>query len=428
MKRRAWAVLERVHTRLFGHPPGEKTRQFLQDIIAVYGGTLIAGGFGLIGFLLTARLLGPEEYGKFNLIIATAGFLIIPMIWGHTTAAAKYMPAAKKPDQIIASVTTLVLGSILIFGALAYALAPSIAAIIGFDAALIRMATLYAAILAAYYLAEALLRGLMRMDIVGIGRAVLSIASLAVTLALLFSAGNHRASTPIIAGILGNAVFVCLALPWIRLRINSMTWESLRRILHYGLFTAISFITGTVMAYTDRVMLNAFRGVTEVGIFGAYQLPTLFVSEKLLAPFILVFFSTAAAYRHKRALCKKMTIVLPLAAAAIFALTAISVTAGFAFLGAAYPFSLLTAMVFCATAATYFAASARMWFIASTGIAGVRWSCLAGIIGMAVNIGGNYLLIPLLGVLGAALSTFGAAAALIAISIPALRRTIGGED
>jgi len=416
-----WNTFENLYVRIMKEKPGKRTREFLKNLMFVYGGTAIAGIFGLISMLVVARVIGPSEYGKFNVMLAVAGFMIVPMIWGFTTAAAKYLSSAKQKAKWMSTTIALVVSGIIIFAIVYHFFSSGLASLFKTDEILLRIAILFAIILSLYYLAEALLRGLFAMSRLGFARALAAAFSLSITLILLFVLKRTGFQVPVLAGMAGFIVFILIALPRLKFSFKDVSKKYAKQLTIYGSFIAIGFVSGTALGFVDRLMINHFMSIDQVGIYSAYQIATVFLAEKLLAPFVLVFFSTAAAYKHKAVLWEKLRRISSWCFMAILGVTIAAVTVSFWILGEQYQLVSAYVGVFCVVAALQFVTSMRWWFIAATGTKGVKWASIAGVTAAIVNIIANYVLIQKYGLIGSAIALALAVLVLFVLSFKAIQ-------
>jgi O-antigen/teichoic acid export membrane protein len=83
-------LTNKVHQIIFHAPISTEVEKLIQIISHLSIGTFVSILFILPYNILSIRILGPEEYGKFILIQSVAMFISIPMAWGYNTALIKY--------------------------------------------------------------------------------------------------------------------------------------------------------------------------------------------------------------------------------------------------------------------------------------------------------------------------------------------------
>jgi O-antigen/teichoic acid export membrane protein len=93
-------------------------KHFISNIGYVGLGIIISTFFSFLFNILSGRIFGPGEYGKFALIQSTAMFLQIPMIFGIPTAMVKYTSEKDDIDRqktVISTSYILVIICVLFF-------------------------------------------------------------------------------------------------------------------------------------------------------------------------------------------------------------------------------------------------------------------------------------------------------------------------
>src|SRR3989344_442406 len=115
MVKQFWSFFHKLYFHLFKQKVGKASKTFAKNIFLVYFGTAIAGFLGLMNLLIVAYFIGPEQYGKFNLVLATSGFLVIPMVFGYAVSSAKYLPVSMRRKSILSTIIFLFYKHICLF-------------------------------------------------------------------------------------------------------------------------------------------------------------------------------------------------------------------------------------------------------------------------------------------------------------------------
>ena len=91
LKQRLFQIAEIIHLRVFGHAMSDEMRKFLGNLSWSFFGGIIAAGIMFAVNILAGRWLGPEEYGKYHIVLALGQVFVIPMLMGMNTSAAYHI-------------------------------------------------------------------------------------------------------------------------------------------------------------------------------------------------------------------------------------------------------------------------------------------------------------------------------------------------
>ena len=84
-------IAEILHLRIFGHEMGEEMRTFLGHLSWSFLGIFFSSAILFFGSVLIGRFLGPNEFGKYNLVLAISNVAIVFMFFGFDTTAVKFI-------------------------------------------------------------------------------------------------------------------------------------------------------------------------------------------------------------------------------------------------------------------------------------------------------------------------------------------------
>ena len=147
-------IVKYFYILIFQQAPGNLAENIIKKIAWAISGSLIAAVFIFIFNVLAIRYLGPVEYGKWNLIVSFAQFIMIPMLWGMGTATLRQLGADKKDSTksiVGTSFITLIVLS-LIFGLFFFLIKNNVVSWLSIPSQLYQYAIGYAFILAFFTL------------------------------------------------------------------------------------------------------------------------------------------------------------------------------------------------------------------------------------------------------------------------------------
>jgi len=396
------------YQRIFHEEMGSRLKNFLENLSYVVGGTVIAILLSSTFNILAGRVLGREEYGKFTLVCAIAVFLYIPILFGLHTAMVKY--GAEKEDfqrqsKIISTTYILVFFLIIISIFFYFLFFSQLSKIFSVSPEIFSLSIIFAVLFAFYTLTTETIRGLNQMKIFAILKSVYGAILLAVFLFFIcnkflsFKSGVF--SMYFAYGIAGGVLLVFFLRKYFKFNFDR-TWAN--KLMRYSFWAAIGGVSFSIYTDIDKILINKYLTISDVGIYKAYYFASIDVAVLLFGIFNTVFFPTASRYENKEVLFKKINKFLP-----YFIVMGIP----FIFLcefvilklyGKEYPFNPLWAILLGIASMCIWIDGIYGWTLSSVGKEGVRIVSLAAVILALLNIVLNIKLIPLVGILGAIIS------------------------
>jgi O-antigen/teichoic acid export membrane protein len=187
---------------------------------------------------------------------------------------------------------------------------------------------------------------------------------------------------------------------YIKLRFER-SWA--KKIVHYSLLALPGGVAATFMG-VDRILINKFTTTADVGIYNAYFLPSITVAVLLWMVINAAFFPYASKSDDKLAILRRVNKAMPYLAAALAPSVLLLEWIVFFLYGRQYPFSWEIALFFAIAATMGFFYQALSWLMSSEGTRGAKVNTLSSVITLIVLVGFDVVLIPLIGILGAAIT------------------------
>jgi O-antigen/teichoic acid export membrane protein len=376
---------------------------FLKNLGGVSGALIINRLLGLVTLGYVARVLGPENYGVLGFstsVTAYAGILLMPgmMIWGTRAVARDHATAGQ--TLVIVNITRILLSLI------AY-IVLSFFAFYFVENTLERMAILVAglALFQASLSVDWVLNGLELMRIpagLGVMNGLIYIAALFTLIHSPDDILTLLLITPTI-GVIQTGVSFAILLKKVKLGMPTRQEyrQALRASLPLGLMAALVII----LHYANNLMVRAFLGVTTLGIFlAAYRL----LEIGTMVPGVL-----ANVFLPRLARFVKQNPEAAVREAKLFAqahMMAAFFIASFLFIEASAIVNIIYGIQYSETILPLrFMAIALIFNFAIAGYTNCLISfgqdkvmIMVVVVSSVVSVGGGLLLIPRLGILGAA--------------------------
>lgn len=387
----------------------EKMSSTAQKLFVGTSYTAVGMLFGaLLTFIFTilgARILGPENFGNYSLVTSVSAIIGFSMAFS-LTATLKYASGALEDSvraRIISTasiqVTLFVIASVIIYVLFSTPLSQAF----GISAALFLFGVVYAVSLTFFVLTMNALRVLFRMRAYALLNAIQSI--IVVGAFLLFVSANLRSwEYAAYAVYIANFIISAILIIYLRRYIKpQFDWFWAKKIMRYSYFSAPGAVAGAFMGI-DRILINAFQTTSDVGIYNAYFMPSLTVAVLVWSIFNAAFFPYASQSSDRQAIYRTVNKGVPYLIVSLVILIIFLEAVVFVFYGRQYPFNLGISFIFALGAGTYVLFQCYSFLMASEGTSGAKVNTLANILALAVLIGFNVVLIPRIGIAGAAIT------------------------
>ncbi len=383
MKTRLIKMVEGLHRYFFGCEISGRMREFLQNLSwSFFGG--IGAAVIMFGISVVAgRILGPEEYGKYGLVVAIASIFIIPMTMGIDTAVVHYTAKEEAVEKKRRYLSSALLAMPVLIGLTALFLfyfGEKLFFWFGVDFYLLKVIIVFAIFLSLKNIFDAFLKGLhlfKKQSFIRIGEAIVMFMALCCFLFCLQSFNFFNFLEVILVGYF---FFIFLTFLSTKKYFRFKVYLSeIKKIFSYGGYVIFGAISGILLNNLDKILINKYIGVEQLGIYNAYSTMSLLVVGQLMVIFVNVFFPMLSASGDKRVVLLKVNKIARLLFWPSFFLMCLVVVMGILLFGRQYPldFLLVTEFSFLAVVIAYF--TVLWWLLSSQGKWGVRFTAFNGI-------------------------------------------------
>ncbi len=400
-----YRLVNALYELIFKEKMSPETQQFFTGTSYVAIGTLFGSLLTFVFYIFGARALGPTNFGNLALL-STVGVIFSISMQMCVLGGLKYGAEAHSDSvqsRIISTLSLqtalLTVGSIAIFALFSAQLSN----VFGISIELYLFAIAYGAIVTFFALTTNLLRSLFRIRAVALINALQSVIMLAAFLIFL-SADIRSWQAAAFSLYLGYAVVIVIVVVYLRQYIKlqyDRFWS--RKLASYAVVTLPAGIAGAFMG-VDKILINKFITTAAVGIYNAYYLPSITVAIALASIFNVTFFPLASKSRDKLSIFRKVNKAAPYLAAALLPSMLLIEFIIFIFYGSQYHFSAELGLLFAVAATTCIFYQCYSALMASEGTSGAKVTALSAVIALAVIIGLNVTLLPVIGISGAAVA------------------------
>ena len=359
--------LKRFHLMFFGHPMGRQMERFVVGLswFMLSGVLAILIIFG--ANVMAARWLGPEEYGKYNLVLAISGFILILMLGGMEVAAGRYLAIEKDPGKRSGTAAFLYRRTVrrVVVVAVVAMLAIVIAGrMFGIGREILAVSLVTSIFLSFRGIGNGILRGMNLFKLQGFFRfseAVIIVVALGI--ALWLAPRNYLAYA--LAALAGYALFAILAWTKIDLIKSAKGATENAEIVSYANLAITALLANFIFNGSERIVIERILGLKAVGMYSAYFSISVGAVNQIRHIFINVFFPEIARSQNRlNQLYKIRKIALVLFAPWIIAMC-IFIYLVMLLFGKEYEVNPLMVVAFALFSYAFFFMGVSQWFLAS---------------------------------------------------------------
>ena len=405
LKELGFRLLSTLYELIFKDTMGSEARKFILSTSYVGIGTLSGALLTLAFSIIAARILGPSNYGVLGLVTTVGAILALPMGL-PVTPMMKYGSGA--PDRIkqvsIISASYILIALLTAASTCIFVLfSAPLSQLFGVPPELFFFALFLAVAATFYQLTLDSPRVFFKMRAYALLTAAQSVVLLAAFLTFIskdMKSWESAAYSLYLSYAVIGFIAVIYLRDYIKLRFER-SWA--KKIMRYSLIIFPGAVAATFMG-VDRILINKFMTTADVGIYNAYFLPSITVAVMLWTIINAAFFPYASKSDDKLALLRNIRKATPYLAASFLPLFLLLQRIVFFFYGRQYPFSWEIALFFAIAATMGFFYQALSWLMSSEGTRGAKVNTLSSVITLIVLVGFDVVLIPLIGILGAAIT------------------------
>ena len=267
-------------------------KSFVKNFGELFIYNRLASVFLMLISIMTARMLGPAEFGRIGLVGNICAFLYIPILIGANNSMYKYLPESGE-DARRKLMSTAWLGNTatsVFFGGLFLLFSGVISKSIQMDPAIWRMGVFFTIVITFSNIAESFLRGQMKYSVIGKLKLLSASVFFLLILGVLpgLTPGKADYSTYYLCNIISMAVFIVPAV-WkagLPLRKLSVSRDMIKQIYSLGTIVMVNMLFTAILNSSDLFIVNYFCSGRELGIYNVYQ---GFVKNSFTAIFFEVF-------------------------------------------------------------------------------------------------------------------------------------------
>lgn len=397
-----------VYGKVFHEEVNDGVIHFFKNISYVGFGTVIGTTFLFTFYVLVGRLLGPVEYGKFTLVQSISMFLYIPMIMGYNNAMIKYNAEEESFDRQrdVISTTYILVVIFTTVSVLIYLTIPQkILEFLSIPSEIFHISIIFAVLYVAFTILTSTLNGLHKIKEFAIITPIHSSILLFTFLYIIFvNPLSYKLAifSMFFAYLITSSLILIYLRKYYKYRFNK-SWANI--LTNFAIYSIIGSLTFILYTNIDQILVNMYMSTENLGIFNAYCFASVNIASIIFNVFNGVFFPFASKCKDKTMILERLSkIRLHLL---VFGVPIISVIE-FVILniyGKAYKISISLMISFAVVSILIIYYGIYNSTFCSEGMSGVKLANKSSILIATINVILGIYLVPLLGLIGAVIST-----------------------
>jgi len=295
-------IIAKAHLRIFGHPIGPEMKIFLGNLFWSFLGGVVASAVALVINILAGRLLGPQEFGKYSLALVIGEYLLIVFYLGLDTASLRAVAKSRNENEIkwnISSASYFVLTSMVVFSTLALTFSKTLANIFSTTPGVVFVAVFLAIATGIKLLFNGFIQGTHQFKHQFIGKIVEAVIIIISFSTIFFYLHRYTYSSYVAVIVLGAAAIIITFFLKLKKYFRNFHKPTLLAQFSYGKLFLLSTALGTIFASVDKLAINRFLDVSQLGIYMAYYLVSIGLISQISQMFNNVFIPTIAKSLNK---------------------------------------------------------------------------------------------------------------------------------
>jgi len=381
-KEKLVTIIEKIHLRIFGHEMSDEMRKFLDNLSWSFFGGVISMSIFFVINIMAGRILGPEGYGEYSLIIAIVAIFSIPMVLGMDTSATYHIARAKKINnkrENFNSTIWMVLPLIIIVSIIILIVSPLIAELFTIKIFTVQVSVIFGVLFAFKNVFDSFIKGFHLFKF----QANAKIFEAVIVLIAFFSVVSTSmfANAYVYVGIVGIGYLFFIVISVFKFR-EYFQFSLLHRkkIFLYGIYAVIGAVSGILLYSVDKILINKYIGSEQLGVYNAYFTVSILVVGQFVTMLINVLFPFLSSIDDKSQIFKKLNKLTKILILPVFVVLIIMIWIMIFLFGDQYPFDGLLTVEFGLLSIVVIYFSILWWLIASKSINGIKFTSVNGVI------------------------------------------------
>lgn len=296
-KQKLSRITEIAHLRIFGHEMGEEMRGFLGNLSWSFAGGIFASIAMLFVNVFGGRVMGPEQYGFYGLVLAISQLIMLPALFGMDTAGLHFLSKAQTKEEKADHLTTI---SVFVFfsSSVTFLLFFVAYSVFGHEfhlnLLLLAIAFAYTALAIFKSIVDVFFRGLALFRDQFFSRMIevaLTVALFIIVVIALKKDSYTYYTFVLLTGYIG---FILYGLIRLKGYFSKFRFQILKNHLSYAWIVVLGSLLGTAFNAMDKFIIAKYLSVQELGIYMAYFTASTNLIAQATQIFVNVYFPTVS--------------------------------------------------------------------------------------------------------------------------------------
>ncbi len=356
MKSLVIELVKRIHYFLFGQEMSVQMKNFMGNLSWSFFAGIIAMPISMLVGTLAGRLMGPVDYGRYNLVVLISSYVVAFAYFGLDISSLKRIVKSKSLAEqrtSFYSAFIFIVFMLAIFTVISFSFGPAIIAKTDLPKNIIYFIIFYTIVNLIKSITDVLVRATERFKLQAISRLIEVFILTAVFLVVVFLYKILNYELYLVAIILGMVISLIYYIRYLRQYFGGFSFDILKKQLSEGKFFMLSGILSTFFISSDRLLIAKYLDITNLGIYSAYYVASL----GLVAPMSLILinvFLPATARSIDKSFTKKLDKLLFKGFVPIYLSLCFAIYIFLNLFGKAYPLRLSYLLLFALAATLYF--------------------------------------------------------------------------
>lgn len=286
-----------VHLRLFGHEIGGEMREFLGNLSWSFAGGTFASMAMLFVNVFGGRMMGPEQYGLYGLVLAISQIIMLPALFGMDTVGLRFLSRAQTREEKAVHLTTIAVFvffssvvTFLLFFVVYFAFGHEF----HLNLLLLLVAFAYTALAIFKSVVDVFFRGLAFFRDQFLSRMIevaLTVILFIIVVIVLKKDSYTYYTSVLLVGYIG---FILYGLARFKGYFSKFRFQVLKNHLSYAWIVVLGSLLGTAFNVMDKFVIAKYLSVQELGIYMAYFTASTNLIAQATQIFINVYFPTVS--------------------------------------------------------------------------------------------------------------------------------------
>jgi len=306
-KQKLVKFIEWAHLKLFKHEMGPEMREFLVNLIWSFLSGSVSAIVVLAVNIIAGRLMGPEEYGKYNLILVISSYLLVPIYLGLDLASVRAIARSKDQKEVgknvTSSITFVVFSTIIVISLISIFQKP-VAALFSTNTQLLKYALFFTSFLVVKTILDCCVRGIKLFKQQFKGRLLETVLVLVAFVMIFLVAQKQNYASYVYVLSVGAVALSLYYIMSLKKYLGSFSFLKIKEQLSYGKFFALTATLTTVFVSLDKLLINKYLTAYDLGLYVAYYTVSVALVLQIATMFTNVFFPSIAKDMNKAVFSK----------------------------------------------------------------------------------------------------------------------------